>query len=303
MSDTATATTTAAAPDASQQTATIKVSTAQVPWRDTVLAEDGQFLENWHSNVREDLRPYAQSTLSRYPNFNELIRSHHELKTAVSKRVQPPGENAKPEEITAWRTLLGVPEKPEDYGLKKPDKLPDGVQWSDELAGGFAALAHKHSLPPAAVQEISSWWAQQQGAAAGRETEAFNGWVAAQKTELESQWGAKYADNLVAAQRVAGLAGIDMADPDLGNNAKLIRSLHEVSKLISEDKLVAPDKTGQGLTAGQQADDILHNAQNPWHEAYMGKQGKARQEEASRLYLRLRAQASGINPADLAKQV
>ena len=303
MSDTAPATTTAAAPDASQQTATTSTSTAQVPWRDTVLAEDGQFLENWHSNVREDLRPYAQSTLSRYPNFNELIRSHHELKTAVSKRVQPPGENAKPEEITAWRTLLGVPEKPEDYGLKKPDTLPDGVQWSDELAEGFAALAHKHSLPPAAVQEISSWWAQQQGAAAGREAESFKGWVAAQKTELEKEWGGKYNDNLVAAQRVAGLAGIDMNDPDLGNNAKLIRSLHEVSKLISEDKLVAPDKTGQGLTAGQQADDILHNAQNPWHEAYMGKQGKARQEEASRLYLRLRAQASGINPADLAKQV
>lgn len=65
-----------------------------------------------------------------------------------------PGPDAKPEEVAAFRKALGVPDKPDGYGIKKPDQLPEGVVWDDAKVSKFTELAHKHGIPAAAVKEI-----------------------------------------------------------------------------------------------------------------------------------------------------
>ena len=93
--------------------------------------------------------------------LDQLAISYANLEKAFSSKSQAPkkpGADASPEDQAKYfadlRKFTGAPEKPEDYGLKAPDKLPEGVEWNAELAGKAASIAHKYSVPPEALQEL-----------------------------------------------------------------------------------------------------------------------------------------------------
>jgi hypothetical protein len=67
----------------------------------------------------------------------------------------------------------------------------------------------------------------------------------------------------------------------------MIKALHSAASLIQEDKFVASNKVGLGLTGADQAEDIRRNPANPWHAAYHNKEGKERQQQAQSLMMRL----------------
>jgi hypothetical protein len=84
--------------------------------------------------------------------FKRAIDQHSE----IGRRVRLPGKDAKPEDVEglfnklevrppeAWlRKQRGVPEKPDGYEYVKPEGLPEGVVWNDELVGKARDLAHK----------------------------------------------------------------------------------------------------------------------------------------------------------------
>ena len=89
------------------------------------------------------------------------------------------------------------------------------------------------------------------------------------------------------AARAAQLAGFDLNDGELANNAKFVKAMLTVSSLIKPDAVVGADKTGIPLDGAAQAEDIRRNPANPWHAAYNGKEGPARQKEAQALMMRL----------------
>lgn len=198
------------------------------------------------------------------------------------QQIKPPGPDAKPEEIKAWRTSLGVPETPDAYGLKKPDKLPEGVDWNEEDAKGFQTLAHEIGLTPAQVAKLTEYDLTRSGKQVEGSKAKMESYLGEQRTALKTEWGDKFENNKERAVMAAKLLGLDPNDAELGNSAKMIKALYEASKLIQEDKFVGSDKVGLGLTNKEQADDILHNKNNPWHKAFMGQETKERQAEAQR---------------------
>lgn len=253
------------------------------------LDDKGSFKQGWQDTLPDGLKEFS-GILGKYPNPVELARALGHSQKLISQKQQagkPPGPDAKPEEVAAWRKTLGVPDKPEDYGIKAPEKLPDGVKWDDAEAANFSKFAHEIGLTPQQAQKLIEYdvgiKANMYQAGSGKLAE----YVEAQKKELAAEWGDKFQDNAARALNAAQILGLDANDPEIGNSAKMIKALYTASQLISEDKLVGSGRGGSGMTNKQMADDIMVNPSNPWNAAYMGKEGEARQKEAQKQRLNL----------------
>lgn len=253
----------------------------------SAIEESGSFKAGWHESLPDDLKPYA-AEFGKYPNAVELLRGHANKAKMIGQRaeVKPPGADAKPEEVAAWRKTLGVPETPEGYGLKAPEKLPEGVQWSDEQAKEFSTLAHTLNLTPDQAQKLVEYDLKRVASIQAKGQENIQAYLQAQSKELSDKWGEKMQENTAKALAAAQLLGLDPKDPEIGNSAKMIQALHAASLLIKEDKLLGSGNSS-GLTNVQQAEDIRRNPNNPWYKAYQGLEGTARQQEAEAFMRRL----------------
>jgi hypothetical protein len=258
----------------------------------SVLDDKGNFKQGWDASLPDDLKPSA-ATLAKYPNPLELMRGHANASKLIGQKstLKAPAPDAKPEEVAKFneqiREVLGVPVKVEDYKIAKPDKLPEGLTWNEAEVGEFAKLAHFLNIPPAAAQKLVEFDAQRMAKLNQTGAAKLDEFVQAQEAELRKDWGADFEVNLGKAAKAAQLAGFDLNDSELANNAKFVKAMLTVSNLIKPDALVGNDKAGLVMDGKAQAEDIRRNTANPWHAAYMGKEGPARQQEAAALMMRL----------------
>lgn len=119
-------------------TATIDVGGQQVPLRDQPFIKESA-----------DLEAFARRALDQ----------HSEVGRRIPLKVVGDTELAK------WKTenlpklyeagiLSKPPDTAADYGIAKPDVLPEGIGWNDEIAGKFGGLLHKHGASKALAGEL-----------------------------------------------------------------------------------------------------------------------------------------------------
>ena len=71
--------------------------------------------------------------------------------------IVPPGKDATPEEIKAYKEKLGVPETPDGYEFKAPKDLPEGLPYDGDRAKSFAQKAAELNLTKTQAQAIHDW--------------------------------------------------------------------------------------------------------------------------------------------------
>lgn len=202
-----------------------------------------------------------------YQALAKSYRGMQEILGRKSQSVLVPNEKSKPEEIAEFRKALGVPENPEDYlGVLKPEALPEGVQFDENLAKQAAELAHKHNIPPAAMKELAALQIGQMQAM----TQASNQMVMQQletgKQQLQSEYGEKFNEKIELAKRAAVTAGVDPSDPGFSHPAMVKMAVYYAEQ-IAEDKLVSANASP--MQAGMdRAMDIIRNPANPLHARY-----------------------------------
>lgn len=111
----------------------------------------------WHSQLPKEMRENAELT-GRISGFktiadltNEFIKADDERKTALHL----PTKDSTDEEVKAFFTRLGVPEKAEDYALSDYDLDPEAIKKSKEI---FMAAAHKSAL---SKKQAANMWQSQ----------------------------------------------------------------------------------------------------------------------------------------------
>lgn len=258
--------TTTATTAGTQQTTTTTATTQT--GQGGFIQPDGRFADGWLDKLPGELDGY-KPTLAKYKDFTSLAKSYGELQSLLGKKssaVNIPTEQSSPEEVAAFRKALGIPEKPEEYQFK-PEQLPEGVDWNDEQAKAFAAIAHKHHIPPAAMKELAALQVATEAARAqemGRQIEAE---LSQGKQALQQAWGQNFEKNLNTSARVAKSIGLDPNSPGL-RDPNVVQALFKFSQLVSEDKLI----TGEGSPSLQpgrlKAKDIQTNPQNPLYARY-----------------------------------
>lgn len=90
-----------------------------------------------------------------------LAKNYVEAQREIGRRVRIPGKDATPEDRQAFKAKLyetGVltvpPASPQDYAITKPEDLPDGLGWTDELATELATTLHRHGVPKEAAADL-----------------------------------------------------------------------------------------------------------------------------------------------------
>lgn len=186
----------------------------------------------WRAGLPADLRDKSEFTAMR--TVGELGKSYLDAQSKLEHAIVPPGENARQDEIQAFRAKLGVPESPDGYEI---DESGD-----KDFATEFRKAAHEQGLTPKQAKEvygrlIEASRAFNERAKAQLESKREEG-----KKELQKEWGEQYEERDAAARRFALVSGNAFADAlgDMGafDDPRVIRGLNKLAMMISEDRLV-----------------------------------------------------------------
>lgn len=186
-----------------------------------LLTEEGVFTDEFIQNLPETLGEGYESDGKLYENLpkkpEDLFKGFIDNKRNLSKRldgvIQKPAEDAdnvtKEEFHKTLRTELGIlpPEKKEDYEFHRPEKMPDGVHYSERAETALREWAFKHKIPKEVLKEGSQILFESQMAdmaeiAASANDEAAKD-TTLQRDQLRADWA---GDKLKVNSRIAILA-------------------------------------------------------------------------------------------------
>jgi len=255
---------------------TVEVDGKPVPLRDTPF-------------VRE-AKDFASFTKGAYD-------AHREVGARIPVRV------SKPEDIATWRTthlptlykaglLDAPPASPKDYGVVKPEHIPEGLSWDDAKAEKYAGILHKYGVPKAIVPELMAL-----------HVEALTGAGETLKTSMEeatkalkAEHGDKYDERVEQVKRLTDqifktpeeLAFAEKTG--LANHPLYLGPMLRLAALAGSDSSVLAglgDHTpSEGATAEavrSEVADIMTNTANPRNAGYW-KQDTAVLEYVTELY-------------------
>lgn len=234
---------------------------------DTTTAAPGP--ATWPDDWRQRIAGEDPKVLKRMERFSDpgaVWKSYTAMEQKLSSgelKAAPPGADAKPEEIAAWRKDNGIPEKPEGYLDNLPDKLVVGDA-EKPLVQVFAAAMHAQNAPPSVVHAaIKSYQQVQQSALADRADKDAQA-QSSTEDELRTEWGADYRRNINAVVGWVRSTFGDAADmvlsarlPDgtpLASNPKTIRGMLANALELNPAATVVP---GAGQSAGKGIDERI----------------------------------------------
>ncbi len=200
--------------------------------------------------------------LGRFKSVGSLGKSYAHLLKKQSGTMSLPDENASDEDkataLGAVFTKLGKPETAEGYELTKPDDLPEGMVWSEDMAKSFAEAAHKLHLTKAQAKGLAAFEIQRLQAGLNAQQEennaAVNVAVEAIKKEVGSDKYEQYVVNANKAQAhaatmVDGLGAFleetKVGGVALGSHPVMAKLFNMIfAKEIAEDRLVVGAGSG-----------------------------------------------------------
>jgi hypothetical protein len=243
---------------------------------------DGGAMDSWRSGLPQEIRDNEH--LSRYGTLEEAAKGIIEAQKFISStRPTVPKEDAPPEEWDKFYGGLGRPEKPEGYELAKPEELPEGFPYDENLEKKWRDWAHKAGLTAKQARDIY-------GAYLAANIEYFNQ-VMAQANEREAKvtellkktWGAKYDVEMKLAQKVAQTYIKSPEDWEalafaLNNDERLVLLFNRIGKDLSEDVLHISELGAVVGNLREKAQKLMMEATKlgPGHLDYQAKMDEAR---------------------------
>jgi hypothetical protein len=163
-------------------------------------------------------------------------------------RIKVPGEDAKPEDIAAFKAAIGVPDKVDGYEIK----APEGVPLNEPLINSLRESALKHAVPKAAFEGlVTDFIKLQMDEAAAESAKQDN-----QAREWLKQQGAKANEQMSHIDAAARALSLTQADlmyfRSMPGGAG--RALDIFSKLgagMAEDTMITGGKGRFGVTGAE----------------------------------------------------
>jgi hypothetical protein len=236
------------------------------------------------------------------PDFKTFVRGAYDAHREVGARI-PVKHDGKPESIEAWRKthiptlqkeglLRTPPASPKDYGVVKPENLPEGLSWDDARAEKYAGILHKYGVPKEIVPELMEL-----------HQEALTGAHLALKTSkdagiaaLKKEYGAEYDSRIEEVKRftpsiIKTPEELEFLEATgLGNHPAFLSVMMRLAhNALADSSVLAglPGVQGPGGLTGDEVRkelaDIMSNTQNEKHKLYWQKD-KATMDYVEGLY-------------------
>ena len=239
-----------------------------------LYTSEGGLAENYTDLLREHGMENLTNTIQKYKSADGLLKGAANLVNFAGKKVEGvivPNEGSSPEEVAEYHKAIGVPESATAYDLK-PENLPPGMDWDDNLAGTWQNAFHEAGISQTQAQALSQAYSDitntqleqaNQTLAANAEAE-----MAEQQRFMQKEWGANYNSNMQSAVDMAEVVGFDLenqGDMAAIRNPKVLELLLSKSKSMQEGTMPrGGDPTSASYQSPQaKADKIYakHNGQ------------------------------------------
>ena len=227
----------------------------------TFLDEKGTFQPGWAEKLGGDAE-----LAKKYTSLESLVKGHQNLQTILGRKTDIPGDNSAPEEWDKFYQRLGRPEKPDGYGIKKPDDIPSEL-WDAKRVADFTAVAHKAGLTAKQVQELIGYEAGTMKAMLADQKARSEAAKHNTEESLRKEWGVVYDKKMSGAIRMAEMLDPSLVqDATLANHPGFIKAMAKMAAMVSEGPMAGArnvDPSG-AQSARQRLDAIRGNPQDPY---------------------------------------
>lgn len=245
---------------------------AQEPFWAGWIASDGKLNKSRYDHLPDDLKDLRE-TLEKVPDLPSLFHKLHHLNTLAGKKgLLPLPANASDKDKAEFkerlRSILGVPAKPEEYGIKRPDEVPE-EHWDGEFVNEVQKLAYEEGVSPQTLHRLVEMTNQRALANLQAQELARQEQLKQTETQLRQQWQGNYESNLRTAMLTAQTFGLDPDDPLLGNHPGVIQALAQIGQKLGNHNLVT-DGDGSsdgGMSPMQRVDAIYKDPRDPLYAA------------------------------------
>lgn len=247
---------------------------------------------DWYSGIQnEEVRNWTQAKGWKDPsalaesawNLEKLIGHERAGRTVVI-----PGDDAPPEEVSAFRAKMGVPEKADDY--MSVIKVPEGQP--DTFAKEASAWFHEAGIPPKQAGALVEKWNAYQAQAAQQHGEQQAQRADQEFGQVVAAWGKEADANLELGKRAAAQfipakdaaerqAILDKLEDAIGTKA-MLEMFANIGKGLGEHRVhTNGDSGGMGMSPSEaQAKINSLKADKAWTQAYLqGDAGKKAEME------------------------
>lgn len=232
------------------------------------LGEDGVFQEGWLGNLpedtfeKDDTGKLKQGDLADHKNIGSVVKSYLNKDKLIGAAIQPLPEKPTEDQIKAHRAKVGCPETVEGYEVVKPEKLPEGMAFDDELLKACSKYAHDNHMPKGVFEGIAKMVIDGQVATFSKMVEKAtkdrDAAIETAENKLKAKHGAKYDEFVETANRFYDLPGNDavnkaftdlLAEHGLNSHPAVVEFFNEAYKLVKED---TPPPGGEPAGGGTQ---------------------------------------------------
>ncbi len=245
----------------------------------TLIGDDGKFVPGYQDKLPDSLKEHGKH-FQKYADPLQALQHTLNLQQLLGQKADAvviPGPDAPKEAWAPVLKRLGVPDTPDGYNLKAPDKLPEGVKVDEAELKEFATFAHGLGLTPqqvAKLQEYDLGRAAKSVAGSAEQAQAFESQeFLKQKELLTKEWGngPEAVKKQALAERAAltfGFTSEEVQNDPLFRNARFVMTLARAGAAMSEDTLVKGSDLNSvgGLKA--KAQDVISNPSNPLYGKY-----------------------------------
>ncbi len=213
--------------------------------------EQNQAAGNWTDQLPEELRSVGDFDKFKVGDDEEFIKvppslakSYAELSRKIgSKRLVHPDENATPEELNEFYKAVGRPDTSDDYGIGRPEDLPEELEYDEGLESEFKDKAHTLGLSKKQAVEIWDWYHDFQKDFFEETTQAATQQKSDAMLTLKKEWGRKYEENLARANNTLEEFGGDelasvIATGGMANNPAVIMTFAKIGERLGERSMV-----------------------------------------------------------------
>lgn len=166
-------------------------------------APDAATPQTWPDNWRQEMSGGDDQYMKQLERFGappDIFKSYRELQTKFSNQapvVEKPNAESTPEQLTAYRESIGMPDEASGYNLDFEDGTVIGEDMQPQV-DEFLKFAHESNRSPEDVKEIVGWQmkniqAQQEALSEANDEARING-----TAELRSEWGGEFQGNMNA---------------------------------------------------------------------------------------------------------
>ena len=230
---------------------------------ESYLGDNGAFAENWMDNLpdgtfeKDDTGVLKMGNLKDQKDLASLVKTTLSLEKKLGTAIQPLADDASDEERRAHYTKQGCPEKAEDYVTPMPEKLPEGMLFSEDIMTAAKNYAHANGVKKEILEGLSKVVIDSQ-------IEMFNKMVADAKekadkaaeeatNKLKGKWGADHDKFVELARRAydvhGGQAFVNlMESTGLKDNAVVVETFLEIYKQTNPKEFVGGSEEPAGKT-------------------------------------------------------